>query len=148
MLLFPQHQIVSAEQRGGIEWKVFMEEKQYSVLSATLCFPLEEKMATHFSILSGKFPWTEEPDRLQSMGSQSDMTEHTHTQVLCGSPSLCGFWGPWLEESVYFENCSKMVSIKDILWEKRYIKCISALRINYYKLTWKGFTENCFCQGR
>ena len=27
-------------------------------------------MATHSSILSWKIPWTEEPDRLQSMGSQ------------------------------------------------------------------------------
>ena len=31
---------------------------------------LEKEMATHFSILSGKIPWTEEPGRLQSMGSQ------------------------------------------------------------------------------
>ena len=27
-------------------------------------------MATHSSILAYKIPWTEEPDRLQSMGSQ------------------------------------------------------------------------------
>ena len=32
--------------------------------------PLEEGMATHCSILSGGSPWTEEPGRLQSMGSQ------------------------------------------------------------------------------
>ena len=32
--------------------------------------PLEEGMATHSSILSWKIPWTEEPGRLQSMGSQ------------------------------------------------------------------------------
>ena len=32
--------------------------------------PLEEGMATHSSILAGESPWTEEPDRLQSMGSQ------------------------------------------------------------------------------
>ena len=32
--------------------------------------PLEEKMATHSSILAWRIPWTEEPDRLQSMGSQ------------------------------------------------------------------------------
>ena len=32
--------------------------------------PLEEGMATHSSILSRKIPWTEEPDRLQSMGLQ------------------------------------------------------------------------------
>ena len=31
---------------------------------------LEEGMATHSSILAGESPWTEEPDRLQSMGSQ------------------------------------------------------------------------------
>ena len=31
---------------------------------------LEEEMATHHSILAWKIPWTEEPGRLQSMGSQ------------------------------------------------------------------------------
>ena len=30
--------------------------------------PLEKEMATHSSILAWKIPWTEEPDRLQSMG--------------------------------------------------------------------------------
>ena len=32
--------------------------------------PLEEEMATHSSILAWKIPWTEEPGKLQSMGSQ------------------------------------------------------------------------------
>ena len=32
--------------------------------------PLEEGMATHFSILAWKIPWTEEPGGLQSMGLQ------------------------------------------------------------------------------
>ena len=31
--------------------------------------PLEEEMATHSSILAWRIPWTEEPDRLQSVGS-------------------------------------------------------------------------------
>ena len=31
---------------------------------------LEKEMATHCSILAWKIPWTEEPDGLQSMGSQ------------------------------------------------------------------------------
>ena len=31
---------------------------------------LEKEMATHSSILAWKILWTEEPDRLQSMGSQ------------------------------------------------------------------------------
>jgi len=37
--------------------------------------PLEKGMATHSSILAWRNPWTEEPGELQSMGSQSDMTE-------------------------------------------------------------------------
>ena len=32
--------------------------------------PLEREMATHSSTLAWKIPWTEEPGRLQSMGSQ------------------------------------------------------------------------------
>ena len=32
---------------------------------------LEKEMATRFSILAWKIPWTEEPGRLQFMGSQS-----------------------------------------------------------------------------
>ena len=32
--------------------------------------PLEEEMASHSSILAWKIPWTEEPDQLQSTGSQ------------------------------------------------------------------------------
>ena len=33
-------------------------------------FPLEKEMATHSSTLAWKIPWTEEPARLQSIGSQ------------------------------------------------------------------------------
>ena len=32
--------------------------------------PLEKQMATHSRILAWKIPWTEEPGRLQPMGSQ------------------------------------------------------------------------------
>ena len=32
--------------------------------------PLEKEMAIHSSTLAWKIPWTEEPDRLQSMRSQ------------------------------------------------------------------------------
>ena len=38
--------------------------------------PLEKEMATHFSILAWRIPWTEELSRLQSMESKElDMTE-------------------------------------------------------------------------
>ena len=33
--------------------------------------PLEKEMATHSSTLAWEIPWMEEPDRLQSMGSQT-----------------------------------------------------------------------------
>ena len=37
---------------------------------------------TNCSLLAWKIPWTEEPGGLQSMGLQSDTTEHAHTQFL------------------------------------------------------------------
>ena len=37
--------------------------------------PQEEEMITCSSILAWKIPWTEEPGKLQSMGSQRDTTE-------------------------------------------------------------------------
>ena len=51
--------------------------------------PLENEMATHYSILAWKIPWTEKPDGLQSIASQRvrhDLaTEHsTHAQH-CGT---------------------------------------------------------------
>ena len=36
--------------------------------------PLEKGMVTHSSILAWRIPWTEEPDRLQSLGSQESDT--------------------------------------------------------------------------
>ena len=32
--------------------------------------PLEKEMTTHSSVLAWEIPWTEEPGRLQSVGSQ------------------------------------------------------------------------------
>ena len=37
--------------------------------------PLEEGMATHFSIFTWRIPWTEEPSRLQWGHKESDVTE-------------------------------------------------------------------------
>ena len=41
--------------------------------------PLEEEMATRSSTLAWKIPWTEEPGRLQSMGSQRVGHDFTFT---------------------------------------------------------------------
>ena len=47
--------------------------------------PLEEDMATHSSILAWETPWTEEPGKLQSMGSQRVRHDwgSEHTNELC-----------------------------------------------------------------
>ena len=49
---------------------VVQETWEIWVQSLGLEDPLEEEMATHFNILAWKIPWTENPGRLQSMGSQ------------------------------------------------------------------------------
>ena len=50
--------------------------------------PLEEEMATHFSILVWKIPWTEQSASLSK--SQKGLTElNTHTHTLSqGNPKL------------------------------------------------------------
>ena len=61
--------------------------------------PLEKDMTTDSSILAWRVPWTEKPDRLQSMGLQeSDMTQRLNSQVKkkyvqgCHHDGLKGFY--------------------------------------------------------
>ena len=49
-----------------------MQEMQVGSLG--LEDPLEKGMATHFSILDWRIPWTEEPGGLQSMGVAKSWT--------------------------------------------------------------------------
>ena len=71
---------------------------------------MEKEMATHCSILAWRISWTEEPDRLQSTGSQeSDTTyrlnhHHYHVgwRIISSVFSLFPFsgrWGQWAESS-------------------------------------------------
>ena len=58
---------------GGSEVKntsAMQEPQEMQVRSLGREDPLEEGMATHSSILTWRIPWIEEPDGLQSMGSQ------------------------------------------------------------------------------
>ena len=50
------------------------ETKEMWVWSLGQEDPLEEGMATHSNILAWRIQWTEEPGRLQSMGSQKNQT--------------------------------------------------------------------------
>ena len=50
---------------------------------------LEKKMATHFNILAWEIPWTQEPDRLQSVGSKRvghDLATKKQTKKLLIDP--------------------------------------------------------------
>ena len=72
--------------------------------------PLEKGMASHSSILAWRTPWTEEPDGLQSMVSQSDMTEATEPT---GAGEL-----PWLPKQIratwgHFVPDVQTVQVKD-----------------------------------
>ena len=57
---------------GGMNWEIGID------IYTLLDFPV----ATHSSILAWSIPWTEEPGKLQSMGSQRvDTTEHIHAHM-------------------------------------------------------------------
>ena len=72
--------------------------------------PLEKGMATNSSILAWRTPWTEEPDRLQSMGPQRvghNWATNTHTAT------------EYLAVSVYVEyNMHFKYSATKALWMK------------------------------
>ena len=55
--------------------------------------PLVEEMAIQSSILAWKIPWTVNPEGLQCVGSQSDMTErlNAHTPLYSKLPHLLFF---------------------------------------------------------
>ena len=64
--------MISALVAQGVKDTPAMQEMQeVRVQSLGWEDPLEKGMATHSSILAWRIPWTEEPGRLQSMGSQS-----------------------------------------------------------------------------
>ena len=50
--------------------KILLAMQETQVQSLGQEDPLEKGMITHSSILAWRFPWTEEPGRLQSMWSQ------------------------------------------------------------------------------
>ena len=59
--------------------------------------PLEKEMAIHSSTIAWKIPWTEEPGRLQSMGSQSQTRLSDFTFTTKYSIWLCSINVCWLE---------------------------------------------------
>ena len=65
--------IISKDLPGGSAVKnppAMQEPQEAQVQSLGQEDPLEERLATHSSILAWRIAWTEEPGRLQSLGSQ------------------------------------------------------------------------------
>ena len=73
--------------------------------------PLEKGMATHSSILAWRIPWTEEPSRLQSTGSQrfgNDWAANESDEIdllkLCNSVVLVYLQSCIQIATIYFQN--------------------------------------------
>ena len=76
---------------------------------------LEKEMATHFSILAWKIPWTEEPGRLQSMGSRKVNHDSEHVCTMSSTHCILEFYliltiAPW--------NSSVLIS----MWQVRILR--------------------------
>ena len=56
--------------------------------------PLQQGMAIHSSNLAWKIPWTEEPGKLQSMGSQIEELSYLYGQYFC-----------WFQNNLFILNC-------------------------------------------
>ena len=77
--------------------RAIQERGSISLSIRSSCQTTEKAMAPHSSTFIWKIPWTEEPGRLQSMGSlESDTTErlHFHFSLSCigegnGNPLQC-----------------------------------------------------------
>ena len=96
--------------------------------------PLEKELATRFSILAWRIPWTEEPGQLQSMGSQeSDTTWPLHNNCILTEILVfvfdflcdCSQW-EWMGREAYAKNsefsrlelCSN-VMVLSVMWTKQ-----------------------------
>ena len=94
--------------------------------------PLDKGMATHSSILAWRIPWTEEPDRLQSMGSQWIpyrcsylCNEPFSVHFGCNSPTL-----RVVHSEIFQLSGERSIEVKDIE-EKSTPLCV----LRYYLIT-------------
>ena len=73
---------------------------------------MEEEMATHSGIVARKMPWTEEPGRLQSMGSQRVRHDwaHTHTHAYHGISRIAIAVCSW-DFALYLNSFLKVTNI-------------------------------------
>ena len=80
-------------------------------------------MATHFSIIAWRIPWTEEPDRLQYTGSQElDMTATKPPPVLLGEQRADKLSHRGTQQTSFCTMCANSSLAKET--------CMIMLRVN------------------
>ena len=105
--------------------------------------PLEKEMATHSSILACEIPWTEEPVRLQSMGSQRVRQDWTGTHMYVGISESAVSWcrndvfngscnptdcsTPGFSSSKISHSLFKFMSIESVMLSNLLILCLPLL---------------------
>ena len=93
---------------------------------------LEKEMAIHSSTIAWKIPWTEEPGRLQSMGSQRVGHNWATSLSLCLNKLLCH---PCNRNLLKYFNAAYF-----ILWNQE------ALRVYVLQVSTFALSEMSFCQ--
>ena len=107
--------------------------------------PLEKEVATHSSLLSWEIPWTEGPDGLQSIGSQSQtgLSDETTTEVfdlffsLDLTPSSClphtEIWKSG-SRSLSINNSTRNTSFSEVLdfLQWTHAACVCDVTVNVY----------------
>ena len=91
--------------------------------------PLEKEMAIHSSTIAWKIPWTEEPGRLQSTGSQSwtrlgDFTsdrEKANCRTLAESICFLFLYAPWAKLVCMFSRLEKTKGVIYFLTYEKHV---------------------------
>ena len=76
-----------------------------------------KEMATCSNILAWRIPWTEEPDRLQSIGSQRVRHNWNNLAYMQCSESSEDYSAPWRSKHIYVSFWDKGLYIKVIYWQ-------------------------------
>ena len=96
--------------------------------------PLEKGMATHSSMLPGESVWTEEPDRLQSLGSQRIRhdweTKHSSARTECGAYFL------WFSLSI-------ILSLSSYCDSSNFYLQIQQVKFRFYNWVWFPRDTHC-----
>ena len=115
--------------------------------------PLEKEIATHSSTLACKILWTEEPDRLQSMGLQGVRHDWATslTYLLKSCPALydCSTWTVAHQASLPFTiswSLLKLMSIESMIPSNHLILCYPLLFVSSIFPSIRVFSnELAFC---